>query len=106
MDFRIPGVRGSRLDLINPFMTPATGLSDYGTTGAQDYGTTDYWAGGWAISAQMLIPFTPVASFSRNRPELCEPPSPTKFGKPPSASSGGSSETPIHRGRFAGATPM
>jgi outer membrane protein assembly factor BamB len=41
------------------------------------------------VSSKMLIPFTPVASFSRNRPELCEPPSPTKFGKPPSASSGG-----------------
>lgn len=37
----------------------------------------------------MLIPLTPAASFSRNRRELCEPPSPIKFGKPPSASSGG-----------------
>ena len=48
----------------------------------------------------MLIPLTPVASFSRNRLGFCESPSPTMFGMQPSVSSGGCSERQIHRGGF------
>jgi two-component system OmpR family response regulator len=48
--------------------------------GADDYLTKPF---------HMLIPLPPVVSFSRNRPGLCEPPSPITFGMPPSGSSDG-----------------